>query len=290
MRRIYIILYILTICVTATVLSCSDDAGTTPPSDGNHHALSFNIVHPSALSRATEYDFEQGDKIGLYICKAGTTLEPSGNEINNEALTYDGSTWNASQKLFLDNGTYNVYAYYPYTSVTSIEDMSVEVKTDQSQWKDYTASDIMYACHMNYSDLQSPISLVFGHVMSKVTVRLIKSEGYEGDLPTDANVYIHNTVTQATMDFNSGTATKKQKVATNTIKARQKNAYTYEAIVVPQRLDTRVPLIEIEMNGVSYLFESKFIFKKGMNHTVNIVIPSSPDQIKIEIGATTENW
>jgi hypothetical protein len=51
-----------------------------------------------------------------------------------------------------------------------------------------------------------------------------------------------------------------------------------------------MPLIEVVMNGVSYLFESKFQFKPGMEHLVNLVITNNPDQVKIEIGGEIENW
>ena len=44
------------------------------------------------------------------------------------------------------------------------------------------------------------------------------------------------------------------------------------------------------MKGVSYLFESKFVFKPGVEHLVNLVITDNPDKVKIEIGGEIENW
>ena len=54
--------------------------------------------------------------------------------------------------------------------------------------------------------------------------------------------------------------------------------------MVPQRLENRVPLIEVVMNGVSFLYESKFLFKPGIHHIVNLVVDKNPEQVKIEIG------
>lgn len=272
-----------------TLLSCSDDGEKTVQTGEDHQALRFDIIHPYATSRISETDFTQGDRIGVFINKVGTPLEPSGNEINNEALTYD-DTWQAARQLYLDKGSYNVYAYYPYTNVTSVESMDVEVLKDQTSSDNFSNSDILYASNIGYSDFSSPIKLKFGHIMSKVLIRLIKSEDYEWELPKDAKVYIHNTVTQATLDLNTGYATKKSKVMAKTIQVRQSSDYIFEAIVVPQRIDTRTPLIEIVMNNISYMFESKFVFKRGIQHTIDIVIPNSPDQIKMDIGGTTENW
>lgn len=109
-------------------------------------------------------------------------------------------------------------------------------------------------------------------------------------MPETALVQIHNTVTKATIDLAAGIATKDTYGTKKTVTARQSSPTSYTAILVPQRLENRVPLIEIIMNGVSYLFESKFIFKAGTHHIVNLVIDSNPDKLKIEIGGEITNW
>lgn len=278
------------LCGMSSVLSCSDDEVMATKTYPEKRAMTFEVTHPDAQTRASEYGFEDGDRIGLFITKSDETLETSGNCVSNELLTKGGEGWNTANEIFLDHGNYNVYAYYPYSAVNSIEDYEVAVSTDQSQQEAYTASDIMYARSMNYSNLTDAVRLNFSHVMSKLTIRLIKSEDYEGELPQHADVFVHSTVTRATLDLNTGIATKKPKTGAKSIRAHQASASTYEAIVVPQRLETRLPLIEIEANGVSYLLESKFVFKKGVNHVVNVVIPSSPEQVKIEVSGEVDNW
>ena len=51
-----------------------------------------------------------------------------------------------------------------------------------------------------------------------------------------------------------------------------------------------MPLIEVVMDGVSYLYESTFQFKSGTEHLVNFVISGNPEQIKIEIGGEIVGW
>ena len=75
-----------------------------------------------------------------------------------------------------------------------------------------------------------------------------------------------------------------------TIIARQDGDTSYSAIIVPQRIDNRQPLIEVVMNGVSYLFESKFQFKPGTEHLVNLIISDNPDKVKIDIGGEIQDW
>lgn len=275
--------------------ACSDD-GEQQYKDARHTPMTFTVTHPSQ-TRATATDFENGDRIGLYVAQADAPLEIGGNLVNNEALTHNGSSWTAAHTLYWDDGTYNAYAYYPYIQgVNSISDQPFSVSTDQSTAKTatalggYEASDLLFATTKGIKASASPINLTFKHIMSKIKIRLIKGEDFEGEMPATADVYIHNTVPTATVDLQAGVATRYVKGTRQTIKAQQEGAYSYSAIVVPQRIDNRQPLVEVVMKGVSYLFESKFVFKPGVEHLVNLVITDNPDKVKIEIGGEIENW
>ena len=275
--------------------SCSNDDSTEAPVSAKETPMTFDVVHPSQ-TRATATDFENGDKIGVYIAKADMPLEIGGNALNNEPLTLTSGKWTPGKNLFWDEGTYNAYAYYPYMNVTSIEDQPVSVATDQSTAETngtlsgYEASDLLYAKTSNVAASTSPMPLSFKHVMSKLTIRLVKGEDFEGEMPTDAEIFIHNTVPTATFDFSAGIVTRDVKGKRATIKARQESNFQFGAIIVPQRLDNRVPLVEVIMKGVSFLFESKFLFKPGVDHLVNLVITDNPEKVKIEVGGEVEIW
>ena len=180
--------------------------------------------------------------------------------------------------------------------VSSIDDQPFSVATDQSTAKTatalggYEASDLLFATTKGIKASASPINLTFKHIMSKIKIRLIKGEDFEGEMPATADVYIHNTVPTATVDLQAGVATRYVKGTRQTIKAQQEGAYSYSAIVVPQRVENRQPLVEVVMKGVSYMYESKFVFKPGVEHLVNLVITNNPDKVKIEIGGEVENW
>lgn len=258
--------------------------------------MTFEVTHPSQ-TRATATSFEGGDRIGLYVAQADAPLEIGGNLVNNEALTYNGSSWTAARTLYWDEGTYNAYAYYPYIQgVSSIDDQPFSVATDQSTAKTatalggYEASDLLFATSKGIKASASPINLTFKHIMSKLKIRLVKGEDFEGEMPTTAQVYIHNTVPTATIDLQAGMATRYVKGAQQTITAHQDDDYVYSAILVPQRVENRQPLVEVVMKGVSYMYESKFVFKPGVEHLVNLIITNNPDNVKIEIGGEVENW
>lgn len=222
--------------------SCGSDMAQeeTAYPDAKSTPMTFRVSHPGQ-SRATETSFEQNDKIGLYVAESDAALEIGGNLVNNEALTYDGSNWTAKRTLYWDDGTYNAYAYYPYIEgVSSIEDQPFSVSLDQSTKKTdtalggYEASDLLFATSKGITASASPIDLTFKHIMSKLTIRLVKGEDFEGEMPTTAEVYIHNTVPTATVDLQAGVATRYVKGTRQTITANQEDDYIYSAIIVPQ--------------------------------------------------------
>ena len=277
------------------LVACADD-NEPQYKDARHTPMTFEVTHPSQ-TRATATDFEGGDRIGLYVAQADAPLEIGGNLVNNEALTYNGSRWTAAHTLYWDEGTYNAYAYYPYIQgVSSIDDQPFSVATDQSTAKTatalggYEASDLLFATSKGIKASASPINLTFRHIMSKLKIRLVKGEDFEGEMPTTAQVYIHNTVPTATIDLQAGMATRYVKGTQQIITAHQDDNYVFSAILVPQRVENRQPLVEVVMKGVSYMYESKFVFKPGVEHLVNLIITNNPDNVKIEIGGEVENW
>lgn len=283
--------------IAAGLSSCSnvnDFSEQTNPD--NKITMAFNFTHPEQ-TRATETAFESGDKVGLYVCDSNLPLEIAGNLVNNEPVTFGNTGWSFSKTIYWNKGQYNAYGYYPYLeSVSSITDLPFEVRTDQStpetgnQLSGFEASDFLYASAKGIEASADPVDMTFRHIMSKITIRIIKGEDYEGEIPDDATVLIHNTVTNATIDLEAGVATKTPKATSKTITACKVRNKTYSAIIVPQRLDNRVPFIEVVMKGVSYLYDSKFLFKQGTHHLINLVVDKNPEQVKIEIGGETINW
>lgn len=83
--------------------ACSEESETAPRlQDAKSTPMTFAISYPGQGnsgkarqlgSRATETSFEANDKIGLYVADANAPLEIGGNLVNNEALTFDGNTW-----------------------------------------------------------------------------------------------------------------------------------------------------------------------------------------------------
>lgn len=278
--------------------ACAQDSPAPQGSGEGRMEMRLTMEHPGA-TRATATAFEAGDRIGLYVVADSIKLSSSGNLVNNVALTYSGpgQSWSARYPLYWDEGQYNLYAYYPYMSpVESAIDMPFAVSTDQSTPRSgstlggYEASDLLYAARKRVVATADPVALTFRHLMSHLTIRLIKGENCEADLPTDARVYVLSTVPEATIDLAFGEATKNPRGQERAIRARQRSDYVYEAIVVPQRIQYSMPLVEVEMDGVSYVFDGIFHFKAGTDHLINIVIDEDPERLEMNISGEVDKW
>lgn len=253
--------------------------------------MQFAAEYPT--TRATDTNFEVGDVMGIFVTQydgdEALPLQISGNYATNICSTFDGSKWVNAQAIYWDEGKFDVYAYYPYDKPSSVDAHIFSVALDQSTMESdgvlsgYEASDFLWAKATGVSQMET-VPLSFKHMMSKVVVNLVKGEEYTGDIPTEAVVRIHNTVPTAEVDMSAGIVTKYGYASAQSITAKKVSDGKYAAIIVPQRLDNKLPLIEVISHGVSYLVESKFVFRSGMQHTINLTMSNNPDNVKIEIG------
>lgn len=288
--------YIAMISLALLAIGCENSGNTPVVEDG---VMQINVLHPSA-TRATETAFEKGDMIGLYATEysgdVASPLQISGNWANNVATTYNGTTWIPAKKIFWSENKMDVYGYYPYMTPTSIDEHLWSVQLDQSTpetadaLSGYEASDFLWGKATGVSQADGDVQMEFKHRCSKLVVKLVKGAGYSGVLPTESELYIHSTVPTATIDFTNGAVTKYIYGDMETIKARRVDDATFEAIIIPQRMETRRPFLEYIANGVSYLYESTFVFKAGKLHTLELTINSNPDQIEIEVGGDVGEW
>ena len=134
------------------------------------------------------------------------------------------------------------------------------------------------------------VALNFRHKLSRLDIKLIRGDDFEGDIPADAVVRVMGTVSSAIMDMESGGIEKNPQGKEITITAHQRGVGEYSAIIVPQKILNQIPLVEILVNNVSYLVSSRFIFEEGVRHTLNITLNSDPNKILITIGGGIEDW
>lgn len=251
-------------------------------------------------TKVTADSFEPGDCVGVFVVEyendVPAPLQISGNWVNNMSVEYDGDVWTPSKGIYWPDSVVDVYGYYPYMKMTSVDQQLFTVSLDQNTPGDdnalggYEQSDLLWAKSEGVSKDQETVELNYKHILSKLVVNLKKGPDFEGEFPEDAVLYIHNTVPAATVEFATGVAVKDMYASAKTIKAKQIDADTFEAIIIPQRLETRRPLVEYIAGDVSFLLEDVFYFRNGKLHTLELTINESPEQIEIEIGGNISEW
>ncbi len=292
MKKIFSILVVATL----VLVGCEKNENIPVVEDG---VMQIEALHPS-VTRVTETVFENGDKIGLYATEyngdIATPLQISGNWANNVATTYNGAAWTPAKKIFWSENTMDVYGYYPYMTPTSIDKHLWSVQLDQSTpetadaLSGYEASDFLWAKASGVDQTDGSVLLEFKHVCTKMVIKLVKGEKFTDEFPDNTKVYLHSTIPTATIDFEKGILSKDIYGIRQRIRARRISIDTFEVILIPQSITERMPFVEIEMSGVSYLTEDMFSYRPGMQYSVAITLSSSPEQIKVEIGGGVDNW
>ena len=291
MKRTIIILTAL-----AALVSChKQDALPTQ----NTNEIKFEL---GIATKATATAFETGDKVAVYAVEYASDEAPelqiAGNFLNNEKLTYDGASWLADETLYWSDKPCDFYALYPYQNLVSVEDHAFEIATDQNSVKadgilgGYEASDLLFAKAEKVFHSDGKVALQFKHMMSKCVVTITKGEKFEGEIPDDIVTHIYNTATSARLNFVNGSIEKDAMGARKTITMKKLSNTRFEAVVIPQNIERRTPLIEVTMGGIAYLLEYSLSFRPGYVHTINLTVNTSPDQEKIEISidAGTGDW
>ena len=288
---------IITIMTAITTLfACQKEA---PSVTQDKDLIQFELGLPQ--TKATAESFEVGDKVSLwaveYTNEEAPELQIGGNFLNNELLTFNGSKW-TGRAMYWSEKPCDFYAVYPHIEPSSVDSYLFDIATDQNSVETedalggYEASDLMFAKAEAVSHSDGKVSLSFKHMMSKCVVNVLKGEKFEGELPDDIAVHIYNTVTTADLNLANGSVEKYALGDRKTITMKKLSNEHFEAIIIPQNIERRTPLVEISMGGIAYLLEYSLSFRPGYQHTINLTVNTSPDQEKFEIAIDPgiEDW
>jgi hypothetical protein len=281
--------YILVLGTACLLFACGKETSDSSPAE-----IRFNLSYP--VTRATATAFEANDAVSLYAVQwEGETQYPlqiGGNYLNNEKLTFNGTTWTPERTLYWSDQPCDFYALYPYqTPVESVEQYPFSLALDQNDGG-YEVSDLLFAKAEQVSRSNGPVNLQFKHMMSKMVVNLVKGDQFEGEIPDDVVAHIYNTTTSCTVNWQTGSVEKDVFGAKQTLTMKKFSNEHFEAVVVPQNLEKRTPLIELTMGGIAYLLETSLSFRPGYVHTITVTLNTSPDQEQIEISIDPgiEGW
>ena len=290
------LLFCLSFAALLTV-SCTQDINEvelTPSLGVTPQIRIEGSINQEYVSRVDDNGFCTGDQIGLFgvnytdnNATAGDLLD-SGNQVDNARYTYDreNNAWTSSQAVYYKDAETNIdlYGYYPYSAVESVNSYLFEVQQDQSganSMDGYSLSDFLWGKTSNVTPTEEKITIRYNHMLSCLAVTLKEGEGFaEGEFATlKQSVLVTNTTRQATIDLATGAVTSTGDAASEGIVMKSGDS-GYRAIVVPQVVAAGKSLLAITLDGITYRYKyqkgaADFIFEQGKQTNITLTVKRS---------------
>lgn len=294
MKRIYLTIVSVALFFAGCTNDIDEPTQSVPTLEG---AIAINIdgsISQTYTTRVDDGGFCDGDQIGLFGVNytdnntvAGELLD-EGNQVDNARYTFDEANWkwDSANPVYYKDAETNIdlYGYYPYGSVESVNVYKFEVAQDQScanAVDGYAMSDFLWGKAENIAPSEAKVKIKFNHKMACANVVLAEGDGFaEGEFDAlKKSVLVMNTTRTAEIDLSTGEVTAVGDAESEGIVMKY-NTVGFRAIVVPQGVEAGKALFSITVDGVSYRFkkDADFIYEAGKQSkftiTINKKVPS----------------
>ena len=238
-------------------------------------AANSPIIISPIITRATEVNFENGDKIGVTITQSGDVVYA-----NNALMTYNNNVFSGGLRWYAEgNDKSQIVAYYPYNEAGT--PTSVSVQTDQSSG--YGASDFMAASKSDVVPSLDAISMNFKHMFTNMVINVDKETA--ADI---TSIVLRGSIPTASVDLAALTVTADANVAAQDIKTETVTANTlYRAIVVPQTVAFTLEVTTSDNKTLKQRLTSTTLVQGGQ-YSVDIRVLS--DDLEVTLSGEIENW
>ena len=257
------------IFAAALLVSCQQEENeTTTPSDSR-------ITISPVITRATEVNFETGDKIGVTIIQNDDFVYAE-----NKQMTFNDGVF-AGDLLWYPEGNdkSQIVAYYPYREGNTPTFFSVEA----DQTTGYGASDLMAASNKDVLPTVNTITMNFKHLLTKLVINVTKE--VEANI---TSIALKGSIPTATLDLAALTVTADANVAATNITAQVvETNKTYRALIVPQTVALTLEVATSDGKTLSQKLTSTTLAQGGQ-YSVNIRV--LPDDIEVKLIGDIENW
>lgn len=229
------------------------------------------------ITKATEVNFEDGDKIGLNVIADGSTE----NYATNECLTFGSEVFSGDLQWYADVYTKaDLYAYYPYSAegVPSVYD------TYYDQSEGIGAADFMAASKKSVLPTVNSVAMVFKHMMTKLVINVENASGSEIE-----TIGIAGTPQAAEIDLMNMTVTPVESADEQgpVIAYEASEGKTWQAIVIPH---SEAMSVVITLSNKKVLTQplAAMTLKSGGQYTINARV--LPDEVTVSASGEIQNW
>ena len=231
------------------------------------------------ITKATEVNFEDGDRIGLTVKVEGAAE----NYAANACFTYAGDLFSGDLDWYADIYTpADFYACYPYdengapTSYFQHEDQSAGI----------AAADFMMAAKKGVLPSQNAVAMVFKHMMTKLVINIDNQSGAEVE-----TVEVLSGTLGVDLDYEnmallpcSGALPA---VCPQTVTYEAVAGKTWQMIMIPQTAPLEL-IVTLSNRTVIRQTLVNTTYKSGGQYTINARI--LPDNMIVSASGEIENW
>ena len=245
----------------------------------SHKPVPGKIQVEPIITKATEVNFEDGDRIGLTVKVEGAAE----NYAANACFTYAGDLFSGDLDWYADIYTpADFYAYYPYdekgapTSYFQHEDQSAGI----------AAADFMMAAKKGVLPSQNAVAMVFKHMMTKLVINIDNQSGAEVE-----TVEVLSGTLGVDLDYEnmallpcSGALPA---VCPQTVTYEAVAGKTWQMIMIPQTAPLEL-LVTLSNRTVIRQTLVNTTYRPGGQYTINARI--LPDNMIVSASGEIENW
>lgn len=321
-RRILRHKFALWLVVASALASCSQDKladcgqGTPLPPGEYPLTLTASSIGETVATPATRSTVDNewsNEQVYVQVYDNYTSGEPQWSNTTMQTYTVakdrtmtktDGNDvyWQASGEKKA------IRAWYVggNTAKTGELPSSHAVNTDQSKDDGYAQSDFLYAGRISgFSDGKDGVSLQFYHQVAKVKIQIVRGDNTPANFSVSGltinNVAHQGTYTAPTTfvdDDDSHYGTWSNTTVNGDITPHQANngqadnlLATYEAIVIPQTVNSSTKLFTITAEGYDsfvYTTTESNVWKPGREYTYTVTIKG--DKLEVSVSAGNISW
>lgn len=260
---------LLTLMIGAALLaSCQQEENEVTPS-------ASRVTISPIITRATEVNFEDNDRIGLTITKSNGTVHA-----NNELMTFNNGVFAGNLNWYAEgNETSTLVAYYPYDETGAPTSFSVQ--TDQTSG--YGKSDLMAASKSEVVPSANSISMPFRHMFTKLVINVTNETGLD-----ISSVVLQGSIPTANLNLEALSVTADANTPAANITAQQVEANkTYRAIIIPQTVALTLAVTTSDNKILTQKLVSTTLVQSGQ-YSVNVRV--LPDDILVTLSGEITNW
>ena len=231
------------------------------------------------ITKATEVNFENGDRIGLTI-KVNGAAE---NYASNECMTYASDVFTSDLEWYADIYTpADFHAYYPYNETGA----PVSYFQHEDQSEGIAAADFMMAAKKGVLPSQNAVAMVFKHIMTKLVINIDNQSGAEVE-----KVEVLSSTLGVDLDYEnmallpcSGVLPA---VCPQTTAYEAVSGKTWQMIMIPQTAPLEL-YVTLSNHTVIRQALVNTTYKSGGQYTINARI--LPDDMIVSASGEIENW